>query len=407
MLRPELSGDPEAVARFLRERSALVGLDHPNIVPIHDLVAEGETLAIVMELVDGPDLRRLLRDRDREGRPLPADTAASILADTAAGLAYVHAAGIIHRDLKPENILVDRLATPDQTARVTDFGIARSPASTELTRADQLLGTTGYLAPELVAGRAATPAVDVYSLGVLGYELVAGHRPFDAEHPGAVLRAHLDSEPARPAQMDDRMWEILGACLAKDPARRPTADQASRLLRAIGGADGAPDLAPGSTTPPGPAPSDEQPTVAPARPLPEPEAAAPPPRRRWSTRARLGALGLLLLAAAGLGVGLAITTGGKSVGKEYAADVTLGATSTPSGAVTVTWSSAGVQPGFQLYLVRQDGQILETLSSASTSLVIDGVKAGTHCFRVDAVFTGRVPEGLPAPAPARECVVVP
>ncbi|MBO0715585.1 MAG: serine/threonine protein kinase, partial [Acidimicrobiales bacterium] len=405
VLRPELSADPEAVTRFLRERSALVGLDHPNIVPVHDLVAEGETLAIVMELVDGPDLRRILRERG----PLSADGAASILADAAAGLAYVHAAGIIHRDLKPENILVERLGTPTQSARVTDFGIARSPAATELTRTDQLLGTTGYLAPELVAGRAATPAVDVYSLGVLSYELVTGRRPFDADHPGAVLRAHLDAEPARPAQMDDGTWRIVSACLAKDPARRPTAEQASHLLRTGGG-----DLAlQGSSSEGAPAVDhphmgDEQRTIAPARPLPEPEpVASPPPRRRWSTRARLGALGLVLLAAAGLGVGLALGTGGSSVGKEYATDVTLGTTATPAGAVTITWSNVGGAPGFQFYLVRKDGQLLQTLSSASTSLVIDGVKPGTHCFRVDAIFTDRIPQGLPAPAAGKECVTIP
>ena len=401
VLRPELSSDPEAVARFLRERSALVGLEHPNIVPILDLVAEGETLAIVMELVDGPDLRRILRQRG----PLAPDAAASILADTAAGLACVHTAGIVHRDLKPENILVDRLGSPAQAARVTDFGIARSPASSELTGADQLLGTTGYLAPELVAGRAATPAVDVYSLGVVGYELVAGRRPFDAEHPGAVLRAHLDAEPARPAQMNDDLWRIVHACLAKDPARRPAAAQLHELFHAVHADPTAPGPA---RVRPQPDPGDQQPTLAPARPLPELDATAPTPRRpRWSTRARLAAVGVLLLAGLGLGVGLALTTGGNSVGREYAADVTLGARATPAGAVTVTWSDAGGQPGFQLYLLRQDGQVLETMSSASTTLVIDGVKSGTHCFRVDAVFTGRIPAGLPAPTPAKECVTIP
>lgn len=408
ILRPELSADPEAVARFLRERSALVGLAHPNIVPIHDLVAEGETLAIIMELVDGPDLRRLLRERG----PLPPDGAAAILADAAAGLASVHAAGIVHRDLKPENVLVERLDTPAQAARVTDFGIARSPAATELTRADQLLGTTGYLAPELVAGRPATPAVDVYALGVLGYELVSGRRPFDADHPGAVLRAHLDAEPVRPARMDDGMWRIVSACLAKDPARRPTAEQASHLLRSGGnlvlaGSNPA-EPSKGAPVRGGPEVGDEQPTIAPALPLAEPEPVAPPPaRRRWSTRARLGVLGVVLVAAAGLGVGLALSTGGGSVSKEYATDVTLGTTATPAGAVTITWSNVGGAPGFQFYLVRKDGQLLQTVSSASTSLVIDGVRPGTHCFRVDAVFTGRIPQGLPAPAAGKECVTIP
>ncbi|MGH9061127.1 MAG: protein kinase domain-containing protein, partial [Acidimicrobiales bacterium] len=132
VLRPELGSDPEAVVRFLRERSTLVGLDHPNLVRILDLVAEGETLAIVMDLVEGPNLRRVLTSR---GAP-PAAEACRLLAQVASGLAFAHRAGVVHRDLKPENVLVEQAGTPSARARLTDFGIARTLAGPAVTRAD-------------------------------------------------------------------------------------------------------------------------------------------------------------------------------------------------------------------------------------------------------------------------------
>ena len=195
VLRPELAQDPEAVARFLRERTTLVGLDDPHLVGVLDLVAEGTTLAIVMDLVKGPDLRRMLSDRG----PLAPREACALLAQVAAALAAIHRVGVVHRDLKPENILVERPGTADATARVTDFGIARTAGGPAITRANQLAGTAEYLAPELVAGRALAPPADVYSLGVVAYELLCGRRPFEGEHLAAVLRPNwISSRPGRP-----------------------------------------------------------------------------------------------------------------------------------------------------------------------------------------------------------------
>ncbi len=219
VLRPELSDDPQVVARFVRERTALVGVHDPNVVSVLDLVVEGSTLAIVMELVDGPDLRRVLRQQG----PLPAHDACALLAQVASGLAAVHRAGIIHRDLKPDNVLLEQPAGMVARARVTDFGIARTAAGTPLTRGDQLVGTADYLAPEVVAGRPLTPAADIYSLGMLAYELLSGRHPFRGEHPVAVLRAHLDTEPPRPPGLPEPLWQLVSQCLAKDPAVRPDA----------------------------------------------------------------------------------------------------------------------------------------------------------------------------------------
>ncbi len=216
--------DAEVVTRFVRERDALVCLRHPSLVPVIDLVVEGNLLAIVMELVDGPDLRTQL---DASGQ-LDPDSAALLLADVLPGLAVAHAAGIVHRDIKPENLLVERSTG---RLRLTDFGIARLTLGTSVTRLTSILGTPHYMAPELAEHGAASAASDLYAIGILLYEMVAGYRPFTGGHPVAVLRKHIDEAPVRPEVMPDALWELVGQLLAKDPAERPqsAADVAARL----------------------------------------------------------------------------------------------------------------------------------------------------------------------------------
>ena len=141
--------------------------------------------------------------------------------------------GVVHRDLKPENVLVEQPPAAPMRARLTDFGIARATRGSVLTHANQLLGTAEYLAPELVAGRPLTPAADVYSLGVVGYELFSGRRPFGGEHPAAVLRAHLEAPPAPLTELPGPLWDLLARCLAKDPADRPEAEQAGQELQRL------------------------------------------------------------------------------------------------------------------------------------------------------------------------------
>jgi serine/threonine-protein kinase len=222
VLRDELVEDPELVARFLQERSILVGLRHPNLVGVHDLVVEGETVAIVMDLVGGGDLRARLT---AEKSLLPAEVA-RIGAGVAAALAAVHQAGVVHRDVKPENVLMD-----GTVPRLTDFGISRLATATDLGRRSLLVGTPQYLAPELGKGLEATPASDLYSLGILLYELCCGVTPFAGQSTFAVIRLHESALPGRPAGVPDQLWDVLSWLMAKRPSDRPdSAQQVATIL---------------------------------------------------------------------------------------------------------------------------------------------------------------------------------
>jgi serine/threonine protein kinase len=224
IMRAEYAPDPTMVARFRRESMALRELRHPHLVPVDDLVVEPDAVAVVMELVNGDDLRRVIQRGGLDTR-----RAVALLAQVAGALAYVHAAGVLHRDVKPENILITR-RSGQPWALLSDFGLAWVAGDRQLTRSTQVLGTPAYLAPELLAGRGYGRAVDVYALGVTAYELLAGRRPFDSEHPLAVMRAHLDDEPPRPPGMARDLWHVVRSCLAKPPDDRPTAADLARQL---------------------------------------------------------------------------------------------------------------------------------------------------------------------------------
>ncbi|WP_329054467.1 protein kinase [Amycolatopsis sp. NBC_01488] len=289
VLRDELVEDPELVARFLQERSILVGLRHPNLVGVHDLVVEGETVAIVMDLVGGGDLRARLT---AEKSLLPAEVA-RIGAGVAAALAAVHQAGVVHRDVKPENVLMD-----GTVPRLTDFGISRLATATDLGRRSLLVGTPQYLAPELGKGLEATPASDLYSLGILLYELCCGVTPFAGQSTFAVIRLHESALPGRPAGVPDQLWDVLTWLMAKRPADRPeSAQQVATILDALVLELMKEPLVLPLTTPPPPVPLNETglgtqtvygtPAPPPRRPvattspsLPSGVNVAPPKRRR-------------------------------------------------------------------------------------------------------------------------------
>jgi serine/threonine-protein kinase len=226
ILREELARDPDVVTRFLRERALLLRIRHPNLIRVHDLVVEGEVLALVMELVNGPDLRTHLRG---EGRLRPA-AAAGLMAPVLDALAVTHQHRIVHRDLKPANILL-RPGRDGLFPLLSDFGIARSADGTRLTRTRELLGTPHYLAPETAVGATPTSAVDVYAAGIVLYELVAGRPPFDDPEVIALVRRHVEEVPARPPGVPDPLWRIIADCLRKDPAERPRAVAVARALR--------------------------------------------------------------------------------------------------------------------------------------------------------------------------------
>ncbi|WP_063835982.1 serine/threonine-protein kinase [Actinacidiphila yeochonensis] len=238
VLKEELAGDPDVVTRFLRERSALLRLRHPHIVRVRDLVVEGDLLALVMDLVDGPDLHRYLR----ENGPFTPVGASLLTAAVADALAASHADGIVHRDLKPANVLLATVAGEDGADRMhpmlTDFGIARLADSPGVTRTQEFVGTPAYIAPESAQGRPQTSAVDVYGAGILLYELVTGQPPFRGESALEVLHAHLTEEPRRPSSVPEPLWTVIERCLRKDPGQRPSAENLARALRVVAGGIG-------------------------------------------------------------------------------------------------------------------------------------------------------------------------
>ncbi|MDI2131419.1 protein kinase domain-containing protein [Yinghuangia seranimata] len=305
LLREDLASDEVLVARFVQERTALVSLDHPGIVGIHDLVVDGSDLALVMDLVDGPDLRTRLEKE----RSLTPALAAAICADVAEGLSAAHAEGVIHRDVKPENVLLDTRGGQVR-AKLTDFGIARLVDAPRRTRATRIIGTPDYLAPEIIEGLQPTAAVDVYALGTVLYELLTGWTPFGGGHPGAVLRRHVTEPVPGIPGLPAPVAEVLAACLSKAPAARLTAREVGERLRAalpalaglprfdIPAPDGAGHPDRGETPPP--LPAGVVPLVSGAEPdasrdthtnLARPTFSAPPiaaSRRRTTHRRRRG-----------------------------------------------------------------------------------------------------------------------
>lgn len=228
VLKEELASDPDVVTRFLRERAVLLRLTHPNIVRVRDLVVEGDLLALVMDLVEGPDLYRYLR----ENGPFTPVAASLLTAQIADALTASHADGIVHRDLKPANVLL-----ADNGGRMhpmlTDFGIARLADSPGLTRTEEFVGTPTYVAPESAEGRPQTSAVDVYGAGIMLYELVTGRPPFAGATALEVLHRHLSEEPRRPTTVPEPLWTVIERCLSKNPDQRPSAESLARALRVI------------------------------------------------------------------------------------------------------------------------------------------------------------------------------
>jgi serine/threonine protein kinase, bacterial len=229
VLKEELANDADVVMRFLRERSVLLRLTHPNIVRTRDLVVEGDLLALVMDLVDGPDLHRYLRDNG----PLTPVAASLLTAQIADALAASHADGVVHHDLKPANVLLKNDADGQMHPMLTDFGIARLADSPGLTRTHEFVGTPAYVAPESAEGRPQTSAVDIYGAGILLYELVTGRPPFAGGTALEVLHRHLSEEPRRPTTVPEPLWTVIERCLRKEPAERPSAENLARGLRTV------------------------------------------------------------------------------------------------------------------------------------------------------------------------------
>jgi len=231
ILRKDFSNDPSFRQRFHQEAKAAANLSHPNIVTVHDFGLYADQLFIIMEFVPGNDLKTLLKGRNH----FDPGEALELITQACAGIGYAHRAGLVHCDIKPQNMLV----MPDNRLKVVDFGIARLMATISPDeQSDVVWGSPQYFSPEQAAGMAPSPASDVYSLGVVLYEMLTGRLPFIASAADELARLHRESLPPSPRRFNPSisitLEQILLKVLAKEPsARYRTADQLGRVLTAL------------------------------------------------------------------------------------------------------------------------------------------------------------------------------
>ena len=297
LLRPEYAQHPETLARFEAEARHAASVTHPGIAQVYDYgkAQAADSPYLVMELVDGPSLAWVLASG-----PLEPAYAMDVLAQAAAGLEAAHAAGLVHRDVKPANLVVG----PGNQVKITDFGVAYAAGSAPITRAGTLVGTPAYLAPERAAGGPATPASDLYSLGVVGYHCLTGSPPFSGM-PIEVAAAHQHQAlPPLPAAVPAGVAGLVGELTAKDPAARPgsageVAERAGRLRDALA-SDTTAVLASGPGGPPGTAGVEPLPVTLIGPPAPGGAPARPGSqrdRRRPRRGVLLGVAGAILVAS--------------------------------------------------------------------------------------------------------------
>ncbi|OLO63655.1 kinase [Actinomyces oris] len=295
VLRADLVENPDVVERFIKERSTLLRVRSPYVVAIRDVVIEGSTFAIVMDYVNGGDLRDLLRAHGC----LPPAQVASLGTRIAQGLSSVHQAGVIHRDIKPANVLLSsrpsRGGDPAETVavgvapggevpetvvpRLADFGVARICDTFSASHITGAIGTPLYMAPEILSLQAPTSAADIYSLGIMLYEMVCGTTPFVGE-PAQLLSQHARRDAGRPQGVPDPLWELIASMISKQPDTRPSIEDVAQHLdvmqSTLAGLPAAPRLAspPQSTASLVPYDWDTLPPAAPAPPatLPSPSA---------------------------------------------------------------------------------------------------------------------------------------
>ena len=216
IMEPRYAGDQHFLTRFQREARTVARLKDPGLVAVYDQGIEGRHPFLVMELVEGGTLRELLRERG----PMPPHAVAAVLAPVLGGLAVAHAAGLVHRDIKPENVLI----SDDGGVKIADFGLVRAVAEAKITSTSVILGTAAYLSPEQVSTGDASPRSDVYSVGILAYELLAGDTPFTGDSALAVAYQRMDNDVPAPstvvAGVPTQFDELVLRATARDPAGR-------------------------------------------------------------------------------------------------------------------------------------------------------------------------------------------
>lgn len=285
VLRPEYSNDEVFVARFQREARAAANLVHPNVVAVYDVGQDGDYYYIVMEYVPGPTLKDVIRER----APLTVEFALQVAEQVCAALEYAHRQGVIHRDIKPQNIL---LREDEETAKVADFGIARSRLDPESTAERLALGTVKYVSPEQARGVEVVPQSDLYSLGVVLYEMLTGQQPFDGDTPLNIALQHIEAEVVPPRRLNlylpPAVEGIILRAMSKDP--RDRFSTAREMRQALGRYR----LAGAEVT--GPIPT--APVESPPRVSPVASRRIPPPPKETG----LGFLGIVLLVLIAAGI---------------------------------------------------------------------------------------------------------
>lgn len=261
--------------RFRHEAQAAANLRHPNIVDVYDVGQDGDIHYIVMEYVEGSDLKALIR---RDG-PLPVERAVEVAEAVAHALEAAHRIGLVHRDVKPQNVIVE----PGGLVKITDFGIAKSNFSTAMTETGVTYGTADYISPEQARGQPATPRSDIYALGVTLYEMLTGRLPFTGDSSIAVAMQHVTADPPLPRMYNPRIPPRLEAlmlrAMSKDPDERPAnAQEFARLLSSYRDA-GEQETVFRPVVPARPAPAPAAPVPRPIqRPAPAPRTTLPPSR---------------------------------------------------------------------------------------------------------------------------------
>ena len=214
ILKDEYLGHPGFLERFRAEARHAALVNHEGIASVYDYGEEEGSAYLVMEMVPGQPLSTILEEK----KSLPTNQVLDIVAQTAAALAAAHKVGLVHRDIKPGNLLI----TPEGRVKITDFGIARIADQVPLTATGQVMGTVQYLSPEQASGHPASPATDIYSLGIVAYEALAGHRPFSGESQVAIAMAQINETPPElPVSIPESVRSLVMCCIAKNPADRP------------------------------------------------------------------------------------------------------------------------------------------------------------------------------------------
>ncbi len=260
VLKEESAEVPGMVERFRREAQLIQGLDHPKLVRVLDYGVEDGRHFLVMEYVQGKTLAQVIAERG----PLPVEQTVRYVTQVCGALAHAHQRGIVHRDIKPGNLMV----TPEGVVKVMDFGIAKIAAITALTHSGQTMGTPRYMSPEMIKGEPVDARGDIYSLGVVLYELLAGQAPFDAESPWTVMRQHIETPPRPIGELRRGLPAWLEAAVARTLAKDPAARFQTPAELAAALEMGRARMNAGAVSPSVPPSPATQPVARPVTPLP-------------------------------------------------------------------------------------------------------------------------------------------